>query len=75
MSIIVPLIDFDERSLSPDLGLYVLEAKSFASRHNVMQCTYIVDELDQGVGGQLSIVLNDLIIGKDVDAFHLIQAW
>ncbi len=42
-----------------------------------MSCmiTYIIEELNQGVGSQLSIILDDLIVGKDVDALHLIQTW
>lgn len=37
--------------------------------------TYIVEELHQGVGGQFAVVLDDLIIGEDVNALHLIQTW
>lgn len=37
--------------------------------------TYIIEELHQGVGGQFAIVLDDLVIGEDVNTLHLIQAW
>lgn len=37
--------------------------------------TYIVQELHQGVGGQFAVVLDDLVIGKDVNTLHLIQTW
>ena len=37
--------------------------------------THIIKELNQSVSCQLSIVLNDLVISKDVDALHLIQTW
>lgn len=40
---------------------------------DITQATYIVEELHQGVGGQLAIVLDDLVIGKDVNTLHLIQ--
>lgn len=36
---------------------------------------YIVQELHQGVGGQFAVVLDDLVIGKDVNTLHLIQTW
>lgn len=40
---------------------------------DITQATYIVEELHQGVGGQLAVILDDLVIGKDVNTLHLIQ--
>lgn len=40
-----------------------------------LQTAYIIEELDQGVSGQFSIILNYFIVRKDVDALHLIQTW
>lgn len=39
----------------------------------MMIFTHIVEELQQRVGRQLSVVLDDLVISKDVDAVHLQQ--
>ncbi len=35
--------------------------------------THIIEELQQRVSRQLSVVLDDLVISKDVDAVHLQQ--
>lgn len=37
--------------------------------------THVVEELHQRVGRQLSVILDDLIVGKYVDALHLIQTF
>ena len=37
--------------------------------------TYIVQELHQSVGGQFAVILDDLVISKDVNTLHLIQTW
>ncbi len=39
----------------------------------MMIITHIIEELQQRVSRQLSVVLDDLIISKDVDAVHLQQ--
>lgn len=37
------------------------------------RATYIIEELNQSIGSQLSIILNDFIISEDINTLHLIQ--
>lgn len=35
--------------------------------------TYIIEELNQRVGSQLSVILDDFIVSEDINTLHLIQ--
>lgn len=43
------------------------------NRTDAYFATYVIEELNQSIGSQLSIILNDFIVSKDINALHLIQ--